>query len=142
MTGADRSSDIVDDLDAALRDPLGVRRIERVKDLFEAGTFTRYLREPRLTFALHFDIEPKFLVLDPTLGTFGIVELVMPGAAPADVEKAVRRHIDRATYLRHLLLRDTTRERRRPLNVELVLLTADPLDGEQDALAPSGTALR
>ena len=142
MTGADRSSEIVDDLDAALRDPLGVRRIERVKDLFEAGTFTRYLREPRLTFALHFDIEPKFLVLDPTLGTFGIVELVMPGAAPADVEKAVRRHIDRATYLRHLLLRDTTRERRRPLNVELVLLTADPLDGEQDALAPIGTALR
>ena len=94
MTDSERATAIVDDVDAALRGPLRVRRVDRVDELTAPGTFARYLREPRLTLALHFDIEPTFLLLDPLLGTLGLVELMMPSASPSDdVAKAVRRAV-------------------------------------------------
>ena len=132
---------MIDDLDAALQGPLGVGRVNNIADLTASGPHARYMREPALRLALHFDIEPTFLVLDPLLGTLGVVELVMPEKKRMnEVSALVRRHVDRATYLRHLLLRNQkTEPEKRPLSVELVFLTAEPVSGVLDAI---GATLR
>ena len=137
-----RVAQIIDDLDAALRGPLAVRPVDCLDAFVAAGTSPRYLREPRLTIALHFDIQPAFLILDPRLGTLGIVKLLTPKSGDETIGNQVHRCIDRAAYMRHLLLRDRTPGLWRPITVELVLVTADEMQDEKLALDAIGVALR
>ena len=158
MTSPTKAAQIVDDVHAALRRSLDVRHAESLESFVAPGKFARYMREPRLVVAQHFDLKPAFLILDPLLGTLGIVDLVLPEsgqlAAPTSdkgsekpkddggVGQRVRESIDHATYIRHLLLRDRSRAELPPLTVELVLLTADETDDEKLTVETIGTALR
>ena len=127
-------------LDALLENELMLKRAGKLGDFLANGTGARYLRQPRLTVAQHFDIEPAFLILDPLLGSLGVVERVP--AAIASVEEFVRRAVDHAAYLRHLLLRDQSRKARHALAVELVLLVDGAADDPEAALGKLGEALR
>jgi energy-coupling factor transporter ATP-binding protein EcfA2 len=141
-------------LDEALLKSLQLRRSENVGDFTGPGKHARYLCQPKLTVASHFDIDPAFLLFDPLLGTIGVVEVILPPPstdngteAPAStsgesVETQVHRAIDRASYLRHLLVRDKTRKEARPLTVELVLLTADETPDDEVTVAAIGDVVR
>jgi hypothetical protein len=143
MNASSNADRLVSDLDAALKDPLGLN-LQCARDLGEFLADTpkaRYLVKPRVRIAAHFDIEPAFLILDPLLGTLGVVELavVEDGDQSDGIRKRVERHVDRATYARHLLLRDSELSVQQPaLTVELVLLTEE----EKDAVDEIGDALR
>jgi hypothetical protein len=139
-----RKRNLLDALDRSLRETLGLSRAEKPSEFTASGKHARYLREPKLTIASHFDIDPAFLLYDPLLGTLGLVELVLTEelAAGETVESRVNRAIDRASYLRHLLVRDKRRAERRPLTVELVLLTADETDEEKQAVQVIGETVR
>ena len=142
MTAIDRAP-IVDDLDRALERSLKLVRAASVTELLKPGRNPRYVRDLRLTFAEHFDVNPAFFILDSLLGTVGLVETVWPDGSSADqIAEEVRRCVDRATYLRHLLLRDPEKGSRRPLSVELVLLTADEPGPTRRGLDAIGDALR
>ena len=65
-------------LDTALVDTLELQRGNDVKEFFALGGPVRFLREPALRMARHFDLTPAFLVLDPALGSLGIVEVALP----------------------------------------------------------------
>jgi hypothetical protein len=141
MTTTERWTEILDDLDAALRGPFALIRAEKFEDFLMQDKFVRYLRDPRITIAEHFDINPAYLILDPLLGTLGIVEVVL--AEPkTNIDEKVREFVDRAAYIRHLLLREAERVDRFPLGVELVLVTADGTADEQRGLDAIGIALR
>lgn len=143
MTAPVDRSLILDELNGALEQALGLVPAASVKELLETGRHARFMRERRLTFAEHFDINPAFFILDSLLGTVGIVEVVWPeGRSPEQLVQEVRKCVDRATYLRHLLLRDRERGDSRPLSVELVLLTADEPGQEPSSLNALGEALR
>jgi hypothetical protein len=123
---------LVDDLGKALEDTLRLRRAADIKAFCSPSDLgPRFLERPRLRIAEHFDIEPAFLILDPGLGTLGIVELVLPDASDPDgVRKTVCRHVDTAIYARHLLLRAQTGSERTALAVELVLVTDDEVGAD------------
>src|SRR5580765_1540917 len=145
MTADARSQTIVGDLDTALRDVLGVRRVDDLARFSDPKDgVARYLAQPRLRIDAHFNLEPAFLIFDPTLGTLGLVELVLaePGAPPDAYAASVRKCIDEATYLRHLLLRDQKLDGNRALTVELVLLTTDETARDDGRVATIGETLR
>jgi energy-coupling factor transporter ATP-binding protein EcfA2 len=133
---------LIEDLDVALRQQLRLRRAESLPDfLGKDKKDARYLREPRLTVAQHFDIAPAFLIYDPLLGTIGVVEVIKAGDDGSSTATVVRRCVDHTTYLRHLLLRDRQLGERAALATELVLVTADSEHG-REGLAAIGEALR
>src|SRR4029079_13499901 len=144
MTTHPQKRTIVHALDGALRDTLGLHHKSTLDEFFGPGPFGRYLRDRDLRMAQHFDLAPAFLILDPLLGSLGIVEATLPMGVSKDedVGALVRRHIDTATYVRHLLLRDKLLAGRKALTVELVLLTADETSEEKKFLEEIGTALR
>jgi hypothetical protein len=114
---------VIDLLDQALDKTLGLHRADDVKDWLDAAQWDRaYMVKPKVRIAHHFDLEPAFLIRDSLLGTLGIVHRVESKPDPAD---QVRRYVDSATYVRHLLLRDPLRRNAPALTVELVLLADD-----------------
>lgn len=114
---------VIDLLDQALDKTLGLHRADDVKDWRDAARWDRaYLVKPKVRIAHHFDLEPAFLIRDSVLGTLGIVHRVESKPDPAD---QVRRYVDAATYVRHLLLRDPLRRNAPAMTVELVLLADD-----------------
>ena len=58
---------------------------------------------PKIRVADELDLAPDLLVLDYGLGTIGLVHILQGGENGALAEEA-RRHVDQATYLRHLLV--------------------------------------
>jgi len=140
MSTESRADRLIADLDTALYQVVGLRRAGTIADWL-GSRIASYLIRPRLLVAHHFDITPVALIQDPALGTLGIVELVL-ATEPGQVAAQVRRHVDVATYMRHLLLRDRTRGERLAHTVELVLLAADENDADRLVLAEIGNALR
>lgn len=134
---------ILDALEGALGQALKLVSATTVAELLAPGRDPRFMRERRLTFAEHFDINPAFIILDSLLGTVCLVEAVWPeGRSQEQLIQEVRKCVDRATYLRHLLLRDSGRGNRRPLSVELVLLTGDDPLQKVRSLDAIGATLR
>jgi energy-coupling factor transporter ATP-binding protein EcfA2 len=121
---------IVSALELALTNTLGLRGVDSLDDFFGPAVGARYLRDKTIRMAAHFDLSPAFLILDPLLGSLGIVEVTLP-PTPKDSDALVRRHIDTATYARHLLLRDPSAREVKALTVELVLLTADETEDDK-----------
>lgn len=83
-----------------------------------------YLRAPKLRIAGHFEPDVDLLIHDGSLGTLAMIQVLEPGTAEA-IREQVSRYVDRATYLRHLLL--TARdehgsEDRQIVSIELVLV--------------------
>jgi hypothetical protein len=122
------------ELVAGVKDYLGVQQSNDLQHLLRATQAT-FLEQPKLRLAYHFDIQPDVLIYDSALGTLGLVHIV---CGDGDVENAVHLLIDRATYVRHLLLTDPKRVDRAAFSVELVIAT--PAD-EQIGTAV-GNALR
>lgn len=106
-----------------------------------------YLRDPKLRFCGHFEPEVDLLIHDPALCTLAMVQVVDAGE-PEAIRAQVRRYVDRATYLRHLLL--TAREQQpaqdqHTVSVELVLVYRArdwDGDGQVDLLYEVGEILR
>lgn len=125
------SNALVEELAAALVG-LGLTRVGSLAEM-QAHSRTAgaavpvFLVDPRLRIAHHFDLDADMLVYDPVLGTAGLVFRV--GDDPGQLAGEIQAAIDRATYLRHLLLTDPVLGSRLPLTVELVLLGRD--DPEQ-----------
>lgn len=144
MNDDPRTTQIITALDEALVNTLSLQRRDDIKDFFAPDRGPpRFLREHALRMARHFDLAPAFLVLDPTLGSLGIVEVALPSnPQKLAAEAVVQRHIDTATYARHLLLRDKDLKDRKALSVELVLLTANETAAEQKFYGQIGNALR
>ncbi len=138
MTPSD-SEAMLAQLETLFSEVLKLRLVRNAKDLLAAGKDARYWPKPRVTIASHFDVEPAFLVYDPLLGTLGIVEIVVDDATLND---KVREHIDRASYLRHLLLREGGSSGTRALTVELVLVTSDELVLGKAPLSKIGEVVR
>nr|WP_295829532.1 AAA family ATPase [uncultured Azospirillum sp.] len=101
------------------------------------------LREKTLVGAGHFDVAPHLLVLDPRLGTVGLVHVVERDAKSKP--DTVCRLVEQAAYLRHLTLTQwrpegrevqakTRSERPLPLTVELVLVIPPDDDPMRAAL--------
>jgi hypothetical protein len=139
-----RAGAIISALDMSLAKTL---ELERAKDADEflktPGNVVRFVREPKLRMARHFDLEPTFLVLEPTLGSLGIIEIALPSKSEELKAAAiVQRHVDTATYARHLLLRDRQPIGTKALSVELVLLTAIETEEERRFFNEIGSALR
>ena len=145
MSGKDpRAEAIASALDTALATTLELVPAKDFNDFLKmSGGAARFLRNPKLRMARHFDLAPAFLVLDPTLGSLGIVEMALP-SNPRKEKAAVvvQRHVDTATYARHLLLRDRELKGRKALSVELVLLTANETPEERTFFDEIGNALR
>jgi energy-coupling factor transporter ATP-binding protein EcfA2 len=114
-----------------------------------SGSGPVYLRAPKLRIAGHFEPDVELLIHDRELGTLGMVQ-VLDAVEPAAIRAQVSRYVDRATYLRHLLL--TARDEqggadRQIVTVELVLVhwsDAEREAGEQrfDLLYEVGEILR
>jgi energy-coupling factor transporter ATP-binding protein EcfA2 len=79
-----------------------------------------FLVKPHLRLAQHFDLEVDLLIYDEVLGTLGLVHQLREKGATLAAE--VQGLIDRATYVRHLMLNDLKRGARLPLTVELAFL--------------------
>ena len=58
---------------------------------------------PRLRVAHELDLAPDLLILDPGLATVGLVHIIDPSEKESSTDQA-KRHVDKATYLRHLLI--------------------------------------
>lgn len=144
MSAAQRADVLITELEKVLRPVLGIDRAANIREFRDVEGGARYLPRPDVRIAHHFDLKPAFLIFDPACGSLGIVDVVLP--APDDDEKktrkAVRDSIDRATYARHLLLRDPRLRGHAALTVELVLLTGDETPSERDALVTIGEELR
>lgn len=92
---------LIEALDKEMKPTLGLNPASNEQEWLNPKNDRSYLvHKP----AHHFDIQPAFLIRDSALGTLGIVELVLPGDGATATQ--VRRHVDTATYARHLLLRD------------------------------------
>jgi hypothetical protein len=122
------AKDLVEALDLELGATLELHRAQSLGDWLAPEHECSYLVGPHLRMAHHFDLDPAVLIRDSALGTLGIVETVLPGRRDAQdrpmvIAEQVRRHVDAATYTRHLLLRDPVRRGAAALSVELVLLT-------------------
>ncbi len=99
------------------------------------------LRSPKLRFADHFEPNIDLLIVDHQLGTIGLVQWLEFDDRP--VGDRVREHVDRATYLRHLLAAEQGRDRQ-TFTVELVLVhpSAEPGEPGFAMLAAIGELLR
>ncbi|HEY2292361.1 MAG TPA: ATP-binding protein [Thermoanaerobaculia bacterium] len=86
------------------------------------GSGPVFLTSPSLRLARHFDPEVDLLVYDPVLGTLGLIHLLPEKGKK--LEAKVKRWIDQATYVRHLLL-TAPDPSSLPLTVELVLVVSD-----------------
>ena len=148
MSSTQRADVLIAALEAVLRPVLGVLPVANIREFHDTDGGARYLLRPDVRIAHHFDLKPAFLIFDPACGSLGIVDVVLP--SPGDDEqktrRAVRDQIDRATYARHLLLRDprlrATVVGHAALTVELVLLTGDETSSERSALVTIGEELR
>ncbi len=104
-----------------------------------------YLRAPKLRIAGHFEPEVELLIHDRALGTLAMVQ-VLDAGEPATIREQVSRYVDRATYLRHLLLTDRDERGgrdRQIVSVELVLVHRTDLgDAHGDLLYEVGEILR
>jgi energy-coupling factor transporter ATP-binding protein EcfA2 len=100
-----------------------------------------YLRTPKLRFADHFEPDIDLLIVDHRLGTLALVQWLEFDDRPA--QEQVREHVDRATYLRHLLVGDQG-SGRQTFTVELVLVhpAAEPGSPGFAMLAAIGELLR
>src|SRR5262245_28141764 len=103
MAADQRTDGLIADIDIALRETIGLHRANTVAEWLEKGEVPRYLMQPKLILAQHFDLTPAAVIYDRNLGTLGIVELVLANGKDS-VSVQVRKHIDAATYARHLLL--------------------------------------
>ncbi|HEV7516010.1 MAG TPA: AAA family ATPase, partial [Thermoanaerobaculia bacterium] len=122
------ANDLLADLERVLP-RLGV---QAAKDLPVPGNQPIYLRAPVLRLADHFDLKVDLLIYDPSLGTLALVHAV----EAQDVQATVEKHVDQATYVRHLLLSESSDKGALPLTVELVLVT------RPDTLTDIGAILR
>jgi hypothetical protein len=104
-------------LDKEMKPTLGLNPASNEQEWLNPKNDRSYLVRKPIRLAHHFDIEPAFLIRDSALGTLGIVEIVLPGDGA--IATQVRRHVDTATYARHLLLRDYLRGDETALTVEL-----------------------
>ena len=119
-------SQLLSALESKLREPpFELRQAATVQEFRIASGDVRYLLEPKIRVAGHHDLRADMLVYDPVLGSLGLVEVADGTSTPGPwIESAV----DRATYLRHLLLRELDASggpsAPRALAVELVLVWA------------------
>lgn len=100
------------------------------------------LRRPVLRFADHFEPDIDLLIVDHGLGTIGMVQWLRADS-PEQARARVRDHVDRATYLRHLLAAEQAHERQ-IFTVELVVVhpAAEPGTSGYGLLAAIGELLR
>lgn len=134
MTERPLAPTLLDELALALETHLGLIRSKRLAQIWRAQRAT-FLSQPRLRVDFHFDIQPDVLIYDSKLGTLGLVKLIDAAGAVAD---QVHNLVDRATYVRHLVLLDRKRENRAPFSVELVIVTPP----DEQANTDVGQALR
>lgn len=102
---------------------------------------TAYIVQPSLVMAGYFELEPDLLILDDHLGTVGLVHGLEQEEEPGAITRQVRRWIDEATYVRHLLEVNTADQATSAFltrSVELVLV----VPGENRILAEVGESLR
>lgn len=127
MSGTERLRlDLVSSLTAC-----GVARTDSLRELLAVRDKAVFLERPALLLADHFELDPDLLLLDPRVATLGLVH-VLPDGAPG---KAVQESVDRATYVRHLLLTAPDRKNHLPLAVELVLVAAGTEEKRQAVAA-------
>ena len=105
-------------------EPYRLEKVEKVTDLWRSDVDTtgraRLIVEPRLRIAQYLDLDPALVIADVALGTLGLVFHL-----DQDVKKSSEQILDKATYLRHLLLMEAgvdARPARRACSVECVLL--------------------
>lgn len=123
------SSDSPDPLErlATALSRLGLVQLQALEeiDLATAGQF--FLVRPRLRLAQHFDLEVDLLIYDRLLGTVGLVYELRE--QDAEIENEIRKLIDHAAYVRHLILNDPQLGDLLPLTVELTFIARpDHLD--------------
>ena len=103
------------------------------------------LRDAQVRFSGHFEPRVALLIHDAELGTLGMVQVV-DASNSAEIQTQVRQYVDRATYLRHLLLTARDHEQgsdRQVVSVELVLIHSQAeTGGETDPLYDVGETLR
>lgn len=104
-----------------------------------------FLRDAKVRFCGHFEPEVALLIHDAQLGTLAMVQVV-DASTVERVHAQVRQYVDRATYLRHLLLTARDQEPgsdRQVVSVELVLVhrSHDP-NADIDLLYEVGEILR
>lgn len=92
---------------------------KRALHTFRDATETVFAEGISLRIAEHFDLEAGLLIQTKALGVFGLVHFI---GHDEGVDLAVRRHVDQATYLRHLFLTDRDLGKRQAMTVELVLV--------------------
>jgi hypothetical protein len=100
-----------------------------------------YLRSPKLRFADHFEPDIDLLIADHQLGTISLVQWLEFDDRP--VQEHVREHVDRATYLRHLLVGEQG-PNQQTFTIELVLVhpAVEPGSAGMAMLAAIGELLR
>ncbi|EDM73991.1 hypothetical protein PPSIR1_14490, partial [Plesiocystis pacifica SIR-1] len=107
-----------------------------------------YLVRPRLQVAAHYEPAPDLFVHDRELGTVGLVYTVEVGGASGvgveELRPLLRDLVERATYLRHLLLSDRSGGGADvdSATVELVVAPVLAFDCVEPALEALGHALR
>lgn len=122
----------LDSLTAALAG-LGLAEVHALDGGEPAAAGQVFLVKPRLQLAQHFTLEVDLLIYDRLLGTVGLVyELRAEGT---QIDEEVRKGIDHAAYVRHLVLNDPQLGDRLPLTVELTFVA------RHDHLAPFGKAM-
>jgi len=108
----------------------GVSRAKTLGELLAVEGKAAFLEQPALRLADHFELDPDVLLIDPRVATLGLVHVLPDGG----LGKAVQESIDRATYVRHLLLTAPDRKDHLPYAVELILVAADS-DKNRQAVA-------
>jgi hypothetical protein len=128
-----KTEEILEALKKALEDR-GIGEQEGLATFLKESEKPTFLAKPTLRVAKHFDLQADLLIWSKRLGSLGIVHLL----EDADkVEPQVRRHIDQAAYMRHLILSEKELEDHQATTVELVLVA--PYHG--DTLAKIGRSL-
>lgn len=96
------SAKMLKDLKRALKD-YAIEEKRKPATFFGEPEKPTFLAKPALRVAKHFDLQADLLVWSRRLGSLGIVHLLDD---PAETEARVKRHIDQAAYMRHLILTD------------------------------------
>ncbi|MEO5375787.1 MAG: AAA family ATPase [Alphaproteobacteria bacterium] len=114
-----------------LQQEMGVTAVSTVKDLISADKPVSLL-DQTVVIAGQFECHADLLVLDPKLGTLGLVRAVTAQETEKETDTLIRRHVEHAALIRHLVLTHHARkgdgaennkgERSLPLTVELVLM--------------------
>ncbi len=86
------------------------------------GAFYLRFPETQIRAAHHHDLSPDLLIVDPEPGTLALIHILAESEDPEGIGSQVRKLVDDATYLRHLLVTDPARGDRLPWTVELVLV--------------------